>query len=376
VRRLRSLLLVLTATAVLGCAMSVARRYQEAHSAASRAWSAGRFDEAAQAFAQAASVAQHVRDRDEMLFMEASSYERGGRLPQARAAFTALEKLNPSGERASRASFELAAIEIQHGNRDRGDGMMKQFVRRYPNSGLAGRALTRTLARMDETSGPGATLAYLQANMDWLKANDLGEQALYAIAERYEQLGQIEVARNQFVTCAISYPYPYGALFDDALYRASELDEKLGDPKLAIAHLRQMLSVRERASLNGTYERPRFAQAQMRIAVVLRDALQDRPAARRELRRLFDEFETSLLRDEALWEEAKLALRDKGGSEACDAMGLLVRKLPDSRYAPCARFLCPTAQPPKGARSCHRYIERDARRATDGQNDAAGSPTP
>jgi hypothetical protein len=68
------------------------------------------------------------------------------------------------------------------------------------------------------------------------------------------------------------------------------------------------------------------------------------------------------LRDDALWEEAKLARADGDAAQACSLVGTLVEDFPDSRYAPCARNVCPGA-PPAGRGACHPYLLRDRREA-------------
>ncbi|MCU0693997.1 MAG: tetratricopeptide repeat protein, partial [Polyangiaceae bacterium] len=211
---------------------------------------------------------------------------------------------------------------------------------------------------LDEVSGKQAALDYAQHNYAWFDAHGLGETAMYQSARRLEELNRIAEARDTYVRTAKTYPYPDGGLFDDALFRASLLDEKLGQPEQAIAHLREMLSVREPATFSGSYERPRFSEAQMRIAELYRDALDEPAAARQEFRKLFREFETSSFRDDALWAEATIATKQGDEAGACEAVNLLVRELPDSRYAPCASLLCSAAPKPNMKKSCRRYVRR------------------
>jgi hypothetical protein len=96
----------------------------------------------------------------------------------------------------------------------------------------------------------------------------------------------------------------------------------------------------------------------MRIATLYRDALRDHAQARKEFRTLYTDFTTSILRDDALWQEALLAKEDREQDAVCDAVTTLVRKLPDSRYAPCAQSLCPSAPPLDKPRPCHAYVQR------------------
>jgi tetratricopeptide (TPR) repeat protein len=336
----------------------------ESQAAASRAYSAGRYEEAAGYYANAAQASDRVRDRDEMLFLQACSYQRAGQFKQAREVLERLLKESPNGERSARASFEIAYMEIDHGDEASGYSMLGQFLFRYPDTGLGRPALARYLSWMDNTKGAMQTLAFLKQNESQLQKSGIGEEAVYGQAHRLEQLGETRQARDTYVRCAHDYPYPFGTLFDDALYRASELDEKLGDARLAVEHLQQMLREREKASMGASYERPRYSAAQIRIARLYRDELNEPQMARREFHRLYTDFPTSILRDDALWEEALLAKKLGDQSGACDAAKLLVRDFADSRYSGCASIICADIAP--GKRSCRDYIERQVQ-ATQGQ---------
>src|SRR5262249_46481869 len=148
-------------------------------------------------------------------------------------------------------------------------------------------------------------------------------------------LGKLAEARDTFLAVARSHPYPFGTLTDDALWHASVVAEELGDNQGAIAHLRAMLASREASDLVGSYERPRYADAQMRIAGLYRDKLHDHAAARREFHKLYADHQTSRLRDDALWAEARLAREDGDKGEACRLVERLRKEMPESRYARC-----------------------------------------
>jgi tetratricopeptide (TPR) repeat protein len=343
------------------------RAMQTAHAAGDRAFSAGRYQEAAQHYRQAAQAAERQRDRDELLYMEAASLRRADMLQEASERFEQLQELSPAGQNAARAAFERADIEVARGDKARGYAMHEEALRRYPDSGLARRQLMRLVAWLDESQGTAGALQWLRANLPWLRDKEPGETAMYLLADKLEQSGEQAAARDAFVACARAFPYPKGALHDDALVRASHLDEKLGDPSLAVKHLRELLANREPSTMNGSYERPRYGEAQMRIATLYRDALKDHAQARKEFRKLFREHTTSLLRDDALWQEALLAKQDGDGDGACEAVTTLVRKLPQSRFAPCARELCETAPQPEPPRSCRAYIRRSVRGAEDAE---------
>ncbi|PIE06180.1 MAG: hypothetical protein CSA75_00845 [Sorangium cellulosum] len=353
------LTLALSALAMAACAPNLPRPFLEAKAAGHRAYGAGRYDEAAAKFRQAAQHAERIRDRDEALYLEAASYQRADRNRKAAAAYESLIALSPRGARAARSAYELAQFEINHGSKSRGWKMLHKFIKDYPQSGLARRALLRFLVHLDEDRGLEKTITYINESMKWYALHDLGEVALYQKALRLERLGRLTEARDTFVFCARTYPYPDGGLYDDSLFRASLLDEQLGNPQLAVQHLRDLLSVREPSTLNGTYERPRYSEAQMRLGTLHRDALGDPDGARKEFRKLFDSFKTSLLRDDALWAEAKIASDQDDKEGACEALTLLVKTFPESRYAPCAKLLCPDAPNVDARQKCRPYIARE-----------------
>jgi hypothetical protein len=106
--------------------------------------------------------------------------------------------------------------------------------------------------------------------------------------------------------------------------------------------------------------------------LIYRDKLKDHAAARRELRKVYADHTTSILRDDALWAEALLLRDDRDQDGACAAMEKLVRELPDSRYASCAREVCPSAPPAK--RACRDYIVREARGITEREDAKDSDP--
>ncbi|HYP89953.1 MAG TPA: tetratricopeptide repeat protein, partial [Polyangiaceae bacterium] len=151
---------------------------------------------------------------------------------------------------------------------------------------------------------------------------------------------------------------PGGAYWDDALFRAAEKELTLGAPARAIAHLQQMLAEQERAVITGSYERPRYAQAQLEIGRIYRDVLHDRARARLELRKVWSKHPTSTLVDDALFQEAQIAYGEGDATGACAPLSILVREQPKSRYAACAHLLCAALGPTPSA--CHDYIKREA----------------
>jgi tetratricopeptide (TPR) repeat protein len=344
------------AVAAAGCASGASAGFLRAKGLGDRAFSSGRYEEAARAYEESAASASQPRDRAEGLYLEASAYARARSWDRAREVFARLIAEMPKSERAERAAFDLADVEIDAGNADRGYELLLAAVTKHPNNGLAGKALGYWLDRYEQTGGDA--LKWLGDAEARFSTTELDEMVLYLRAGRLEAASRFEAARDAYVACADRHPYPHGTLFDDTLWHASLLDEKLGQPDRAILHLRSMLAVREPSNFAGSYERPRFSAAQFRIAVLYRDKLGDREAARREFHQLYSAFETSTLRDDALWEEAKLTKADGDSERACALVATLAKDFKTSRYVPCAPSLCAKAPLSSTKSPCHAYLLR------------------
>jgi tetratricopeptide (TPR) repeat protein len=353
-RAARALGLVLALSAA-ACVSRATDAYLDAFAAGQRAYHAGRFREAAHRFAGAAEKAERVKDRDEAHLMVARAYQRAEDWAAARAAYERLLAGSPPGPRAPRAEYELAWLAIDHGDAEAGWARLLDAVRRHPEHGLARNALRRLVQREEDRGGAAAAVAWLQREEPTLRKTELDQMVQYELGRALDRGGDPDSAIRVLVATARAHPYPRGALTDNALFHAARIAEGRGRPEEAIGYLRELLTPRERAD-TGSYERPLFDDAQLKIATLYRDALKDRAAARRELRRLYTQHTASILRDDALWAEALLWREDGRTDEACDAVELLAKELPDSRYARCVNLLCPSLPAP--AHPCARYIER------------------
>lgn len=350
----RALLLSLWLAA---CAPTLPPAYVQARDSAESAYGAGHFREAAELWLHAADRAASARDRSEARYRAATSYERAGRVDDARKWYGVLA--SGKSERAPRATFALADLRLAGGDAAGGLAELEAAIRKYPASAIASLALRRYFSALAEQGGDRAVLDYIQRVEPELDQSDLAEQLLYERARRLDSRGQTAQAVNAYVAVADRFPYPYGAYWDDALLRGADGEQRLGNPERAIGLLERMLRARETSHLSGSYERPHFADAAFRLAELYRDARHDPLAARRAFRGVFVQFPTSTLGDDALWQEALLARR-VSEPQACQPLQLLVKQLPDSRYAPCAHEVC-TNIAPVLRRDCAAYIEQELR---------------
>jgi tetratricopeptide (TPR) repeat protein len=344
-----ALLLVLAA-----CKAGPGAAFPAAFADAQRAESAGRYSEAAAKYEEAARVAQRDRDRDEAAYTAGLMYLRSGDIKKGIAT---LEKVK-TGQHAAEAAQRVAMARIENGDPERGYQELEEVVAKYPDAGISRAAFRHLLARADARN----------EGMAWLRAKEAGplgkssmaELIAYRIAERMPDDAQ---NHDALLAVADRFPYPKGAFWDDALYHASEADERLGRYAHAIEDLERMLKERESTSLVGTYQRPRMAPALLRIAILYRDKIGDRKKARETFRRLYDELKHSTLRDDALWLEAEILEGDGDKGAACARLAALVSEFPDSRYVPCAEGKCGLSRTgkSKAPRECRPYLLRPNR---------------
>jgi tetratricopeptide (TPR) repeat protein len=347
------------AVASAACEPAYGDAYVRAFAEAARAEGAGRLAEAVRAYDQAADAAVRARDRDEARWAAAETVAREDHVEDALRRFKAIAG-DPTSEHEAEAAYRIALLEVDSANPEQGWSDMDEVARRYPSHGVAHVAVRHLVEHADE-QGPGAGLQELRSLERELDATELAPLVAFLTARHLDALGDDVAARAAYGRIADRWPYPFGAFFDDALWYASFIDDKLGHPETAIDDLERLLRERETTFLMGSYERPRYVPAQMRVGELYRDRLHDDAKARVAFHRLYSEFAHSTMRDDALWQEAALWRQDGDARTACDRLGTLVKTFPDSRYVPCAVQQCPDLHRPAASvapTECHGYLTR------------------
>jgi tetratricopeptide (TPR) repeat protein len=355
---------LIAVVAMAGCAPVRGAAYEQAFASASRAEGAGRFAEAARDYDEAARASLRPRDRDEAAWDAAQALLRAGRVGAALDRLGAIAG-DPDSEHEAEAAFRIAVLRIEKGDADRGWSDLEDVARRYPTHGVAHVAVRKLVEHADD-QGPQAAMDVLKALDNELGATELAGLVAYLTAQHIEAAGDDEAARAAYIRIADRWPYPFGAFFDDALWNASLVDEKLGRFPDAIADLERLVRERETTFLVGSYERAKYVPAMMRLGELYRDRLHDHSKAREAFHRLYAEFAHSTMRDDALWQEAALWREDGDSRTACDRLTTLVQSFPDSRYVPCAMAQCEGLTRPAGSdapRECHAYITANATNA-------------
>lgn len=359
--RIRSFALV-ASLILAACAPNRGDEFQRSLAEARRAHHAGRFAEAADRFEQAGKQAKLARDAVYMRYESALARARAGDVARAARELRAIATEKPPNAYSAQAAFKAADLAIDS-DAAAGHAELSAIPIDFPDSGVAQVAVTRVARWDDDHGGPQRAIERLEAMAPKVKGHTVEQTVLYERAKRLAVLGRTQEARDAYLEIAARWPYPFGAYFDDSLYRASEMEEQLGRVPEAIAHLERLLSHREVSSFMGSYERPRYIPAILRIAKLYEDKLGDRGKAREALHRLYSDFKTSTLRDDALWREAELWRKDGDQGTMCDRLSTLANDFPDSRYVPCAIERCPSikrSSKSKAPTTCHAYLTREA----------------
>ncbi len=280
---------------------------------------AGRNQEAIEAYGRAAETAERRVDRDEALYRQSRVYARMRDYKSALAVADRLASADPPARRTMRARLDAARYRMQLGETERADRELRAIVVEAPDDAAAKGAL-RTLVQIhvkgaDKVEDALFWLKTLESEIEEGNTTHEGLLSLEAdlLIARGKRAEAIEVLEQQIE----QYPYPHGRRWDDALWRLADLALEDNDPETAISRLESMIAVHEKSFILGSYTRPLFSKAALRIARIYRDNLDDEKAALKAFARVRSEFPNSLVTDDALEEEAMLRIEKGDSKKGC-----------------------------------------------------------
>lgn len=327
---------------VLGCAPARPLAYEQNLAAGDRAFSSGRYREAARFYEAAGAATARARDRDQGAFLAAMALVRAGDRDAAIARLDDLGARSPTWEHGPRAAYEAATLRAESDDpalRDEGFRRLDALVRSDPRTGPARRAVSLIAHRLDsEDPSFARTLAWLTTlrALDAVRGCWMYETVEAMRAVRLTRRGALAEAEAVWRALLAAVPYPQNSHWDDGHLALARLERQRGDARAAVATLDRMLAPHEEAYSSGSYEAPRFADGAMLRAEIYRDDLRDPEAAASAFHRVYAEFRRSLLRDNALAEEARVreGARDP---RACEVWQRLVEEFPCGHPARQAR---------------------------------------
>jgi tetratricopeptide (TPR) repeat protein len=316
--------------------------YTAATQGARDAYERGDYAAAAAQWAKAEQVAPDERERNECRYRHAVSLQRAGKTKEATALLASLGS-DTGADRQARARFDHATALVREGQDDEGFAELERAVVQFPNFGLAPKATRQLLEREQARAGAKAALVWLGKLESQVKKTDLSEVLLYERAKLVEVANGGAAALPAYRTLILRYPYPEGSYWDEAILRSAELERQVARPQRAVQWLKFMLAQREQSNFMGSYER-HYSKAQWLLAEIARDDLHDWKLARTEFQRVFEQYPTSLLGDDALFEAATLSHAHGEGDEACSDVERLRESFAQSRHLAAAAALCGAQQ--------------------------------
>jgi tetratricopeptide (TPR) repeat protein len=291
---------------------------------------AKRFTAAARSYDRAARMARRRVDREEARYREAKVWVEAGRPGRALLRLDEIGSRRPVARRTVRARYDAAVLRARCEDapaiRRRGVAELKAVIRDHPDSGLGGRAFDRVVRRYRDREDRAGLRAYLDEAEPALRATTLGDNVLWERAALAEHAGDRVRARALLERVVEEHPYPQGHLWDNALLRLAQLDLDAGQPERAAERLAVMLDRRDTTNLTGSYTLPTFPEAQLWLARIYRDRLDAPVKAAEAFRTLYEDYETSRLRDDALVELGELWIAEGRRREGCRRLAQAVRE--------------------------------------------------
>lgn len=316
-------MLACTALLCVGCyAPTLSKPRGEKHldalAEAERHQHAGRLSEASQAYERAAGAAERRVDRDESLYRQSRALARMGAYEEAIAICDRLGESREIARRTLRARLDAAKYRLALGERARAERDLRALIVAHPESGPARGALRILLGNLDDDGADSErAIEFLRTLRQDVAGSSLGEMLMNLEAELLVRGDRKGEARRLLERQVTEYPYPKGSRWDDALWRLADLALDDDAPKDAIAYLKRMIAVHESSFIIGSYTRPLFSKAALRIARIYRDRLHDPAAAIDAYAEARSEFPRSLVVDDALVEEAELRLARGQRARGC-----------------------------------------------------------
>jgi tetratricopeptide (TPR) repeat protein len=260
----------------------------------------------------------------------ADTLDRLGRHADAAAAFERAGAFEANPADSADGWAEAGNARLKLGQIDRAYDDLWNAIITWPDEAGAERAL-RTILRDGRVRGPAILYQGLAMVAMRLADSEIADDALYDMAdlathELHDPPAAIDVYDR------LARLYPKSSLRDDSLWNAANLARAEGDALGALKRYRQLTAARETSYIVGSYNSPWMDDAQLAIALVLRDDLNEPAKAVPELQRIPKDYPTSTLLDDALYELAVTYDRLGDHPHACATLATLHAKFPDSRY--------------------------------------------
>ncbi len=260
---------------------------------------------------------------DEIEWNAHHTAEREERFEEARAGYQEMCSREPA---YIRACYDIARLDFDRGETAEGRRSAVDFIRRFPDDGLAPVAAKR-IARSHIKSGELKTgIEVLEELRVAVSQSDVHDTVLYHLSILQGRAGRVDDEARTLEDLLRIYGRWDSQLWDDAIWRLIEIKRGQGDAKAEARLLERLLETRESSWVVGSYTSPYHDDALLRSGQL---ALErgDKKKAEKLFLELGD-IETSRLRDESLISAAELFLERGQSKRACRLLGKIVREMP------------------------------------------------
>jgi tetratricopeptide (TPR) repeat protein len=255
------------------------------------------------------------------------------RYPEAIETYLGVE-LGPGSQRriGARALFRAGRLLYEKtGRKERALRIWQKALMRYPATAAADDSLDRIVLHYRATSPKDKLLVYLWSVFRALRDRPVSDNVLWSIAEIYRrETNDLHNAARVYDRIAVRDPK--GPLADDASFRAASIYRKLGKPLEALVRYDRILRTKSDSWVVGSFNSLFLDDAQLQVGLTWLEDLGKPGRAVDAFRRLADDFESSVLRDDALWWLALTHLRRGDENKALAAHQELARRFPSSRF--------------------------------------------
>ncbi len=298
----------------------------------------GQREEALQSYRSAQVSCHHVSSRRKRADACSAAYMQYaellvtmGRITEAITAYHDAEsELQSRPAAAAQACYAAATLYLQNDDHKRAYTYLWKAVTDYPNESFATDAV-KTLVFDGRKRAPKALYAQMQKLSDTLSKTQIADNLLRGMADLQEHEFSSPQKALQHYDQLVAL-YRHSGFYDDALWHGARISRQSGDARGAVKRLRKLLSTREVAFGAGSYFSLWLDNAQLELGLVLRDDLQDYPAASKAFSKLPSDYPASILKDDALFERAVTKARAKMPEAACKDLQKLHKEYPDGKY--------------------------------------------
>lgn len=314
---------------------------------AGRAERANRYGEASEGYERAAERTADEAVARSALYRAAITADQAGEAERAMALYLSVAERWPGTQDAGRALYDAGRLAQRSGREDEAIGLWRRLIRDEPASAMSEVAVRRLYQAYEDRGDLEGFAALVEEELDRGLDRDVDLVAALRLyrARAWAALDRPREAYADLESGLERCPYPYCVFWDDLPWEGARIARDRGEWQRAVEWIDRLLFWKEECwFFNGSFYSAYFDDAQRLKAELLRDELGDAAGAAEAFLDL-EEFTDSVLRDDGLFEAAKLYLGPLADPErGCALLRRLIEDYPDSNHRRAAREL--SARPP------------------------------